>query len=45
MFGWKPRWGVAEAVEKTVEWSKVYFKGEDIPQCMDGQIKEFFEEY
>lgn len=45
VFGWKPRWGVEEAVEKTVEWSKVYFKGEDIPKCMDEQIKEFFEEY
>ena len=45
VFGWKPRWGVEEAVEKTVEWSKVYFKGEDIPKCMDEQIKDFFEEY
>jgi len=45
VFGWKPRWGVEEAVEKTVEWSKVYFRDEDIPKCMDEQIKEFFEEY
>lgn len=26
VFGWKPRWGVEEAVEKTVEWSKVYLE-------------------
>lgn len=44
IFGWKPRWGVEEAVEKTVEWSKVYFKSGNIPECMDKQIKEFFDE-
>ena len=43
VFGWKPHWGVEEAVEKTVEWSKVYFAKGDIPACMDAQIKEFFE--
>lgn len=43
VFGWKPRWGVEETVEKTVEWSKVYFAKGDIPACMDAQIKEFFE--
>ena len=43
VFGWKPRWGVAEAIEKTVEWSKTYFAKGDIPACMDEQIKEFFE--
>lgn len=41
-FNWKPRWGVEQAVEKTVEWSKVYFAAQDIPKCMDKQIKEFF---
>lgn len=43
VFGWRPRWGVDEAVEKTVEWSKVYFKSGDVPKCMDRQIKGFFE--
>lgn len=42
VFGWKPRWSVDEAIEKTVEWSKVYFANGDIPACMDAQIKEFF---
>lgn len=41
-FGWTPRWHVEEAVEKTVEWSKAYFAGENIPVCMDRQIEEFF---
>lgn len=43
VFGWRPRWGVEEAIGKTVEWSKVYFVGEDVAKCMDEQIKEFFE--
>lgn len=42
VFGWKPRWSVDEAIEKTVEWSKVYFANGDIPACMDEQIEEFF---
>lgn len=42
VFGWSPRWHVEEAVEKTVEWSKIYFAGGDIPSCMDKQMKEFF---
>ncbi len=40
-FGWNPRWHIDEAIEKTVEWSKVYLAGEDIPACMEKQIKEF----
>lgn len=43
-FGWKPRWSVNEAVEKTVEWSKVYASEEDVVPCMEKQIKEFFSE-
>lgn len=40
-FEWKPRWSVEEAIEKTVEWSKVYISGGDVPRCMDKQIEEF----
>ena len=29
-FKWKPRWGIEQAVEKTVEWSKVYLEGKNI---------------
>lgn len=40
-FGWKPRWNLNIAIEKTVEWSKCWMSGEDISQCMDKQIEEF----
>lgn len=42
VFGWKPRWNVAEAVEKTVEWSKLYAAGGDAAGCLEDQIREFF---
>lgn len=42
IFGWRPTWNVETAVEKTVEWSKVYFAGESVSACMDKQITEFF---
>ena len=40
-FGWKPRWSVEDAIEKTVEWSKVYVTAGNIPECMDKQIEDF----
>lgn len=43
-FGWKPRWHVDEAVERTVEWSRVYFEKGDIPGIMEKQIEEFMSE-
>ena len=42
VFGWKPRYHVQEAVEKTVEWAKSYLAGEDVREVMDRQIMEFF---
>lgn len=44
VFGWKPRWGVEDAIEKTVEWAKEYLADGDVCECMDEQIKEFFRE-
>lgn len=41
-FNWKPRWDVETTIEKTVEWSKSYFNNENIIECMDNQIQEFF---
>ena len=41
-FNWKPTWGIDEAVEKTVEWTKVYSNNENIISCTDKQIDEFF---
>lgn len=44
VFGWKPAWGVCEAVEKTVAWTKAWQAGEDIGCVMDRQIAEFLED-
>lgn len=41
IFGWSPRWHIAEAVEKTVTWAKVWQKGEEIAAVMEQQINEF----
>lgn len=43
VFGWNPRWHIEQAVEKTLEWTRVYLEKGDIPAVMDRQIKEFFE--
>lgn len=43
-FGWSPRWNVDTAMEKIVQWTKVYLDGGDIPGCMDEQIKKFVNE-
>ncbi len=41
-FGWKPRWSAQTAVEKTVEWTKVFAAGGDTAAKMDEQIHDFF---
>ena len=41
IFGWKPKWNIDMAIEKTVEWTKEYLAGGNISDCMDRQIKEF----
>lgn len=40
-FDWHPRWNISEAMDKIVEWSKVWIKKEDIRSIMDKQINEF----
>ncbi len=40
--GWKPIWDVETAVEKTVEWWKIYMEDGDIVGCMDEQIRGYF---
>lgn len=42
VFGWRPRYGVAEAIEKTAAWSKAYLEGCDMLEIMDMQIRDFF---
>lgn len=39
--GWKPRWNIYNAVEKTIEWTRIYDKQGDIRSCMENQIREF----
>ena len=42
VFSWQPRWHIAEAIEKTIEWTKVYLDNGDVSECMRKQIDEFF---
>ena len=42
-FGWIPRWNVETTMEKIVEWSKVYFDGGDVAECMQRQIDAFLD--
>ncbi len=42
-FGWKPHWNLETAIEKVVEWSKVWVAGNDVRPVMDKQINEFLE--
>lgn len=44
IFGWKPKWNVETTMEKIVEWSKVYFDGGDVANCMQKQIALFLEQ-
>ena len=41
--GWRPRWNIMEAVEKTVEWSKIYVAGGDVLGITEAEIKEYFD--
>ena len=41
--GWRPRWHISDAVEKTVEWSKVYMAGGEIDPVMEKQIIEYLQ--
>lgn len=40
-FGWKPRWHIAECMEMTCRFSKVWLGGGDIPAEMDAEIEMF----
>lgn len=43
VFGWRPRWHIAECMEMTCKFSKVWLAHGDIPAEMDREIKEFME--
>lgn len=42
VFGWKPRWNLETAIEKVVEWTKLWQSGEDVNVVMEKQILNFF---
>ena len=42
-FGWRPKWHIGEAIERTVEWSKAWGRGENAADVMDAQIKTYME--
>ncbi len=42
MFGWKPKWHIDDAIEKTVEWSKAWSNNKNVQKIMDKQIEDFF---
>lgn len=43
VFAWQPTWNLDKAVEKVVEWTRVYLENGDVSECMYKQIEEFIE--
>lgn len=43
IFGWRPRWHIDQAVENTVEWTRVWLSGGGIPAEMERQIRLYME--
>lgn len=41
VFGWKAKWHIEHAIEKTVEWTKVYLDNGNVSDIMDKQIEDF----
>lgn len=41
VLGWKPKWNVNIAIEKTVEWTKAMILDENISQIMISQIEQY----
>ena len=39
--GWKPRWHIEDALQKTVDFAKAMRQDEDLGEIMDEQIEEF----
>lgn len=42
-FGWEPRWHIAEAIDRTIEWTHVDFSGDDCNTLMSEQIHAFLD--
>ena len=41
VLNWSPKWDVAYAIEKTIQWTVAYKENESIPEIMDKQISEY----
>ena len=44
VFGWRPRWHIAEAIEQTCRFSRIWLEGGDIPAEMDREIDAYITE-
>lgn len=44
VFHWKPKWNVDTAMDKIVEWTRIYFANGDVRECMKRQIQDFLED-
>ena len=42
VLNWYPRWGIQTALEKVVEFTKLFLNNEDVDACIDKQINEYF---
>lgn len=42
-FGWRPSWNARQAIEKVVEWSRVYENHGDLTEITERQIKKYWE--
>lgn len=43
VFGWQPRWHIDECMQKVCELYRAIIAGNDVPQEMNKQIKDFFQ--
>lgn len=43
VLGWGSHWHIDTAVEKTVEWAKVYQCGKSVSDCMERQIIDYYD--
>lgn len=40
-FGWKPKWHIEEAIQKSVEWYQAFYDGKNVNEIIDRQIGEY----
>ena len=40
---WNPRWGIETAIDKIVDWTRVYMEQGDMKGCMEKQIHEYLQ--